>query len=40
MSDSPLSPYEIRAAAAAHAELGAEYSDAAVASFLDQLTRK
>jgi hypothetical protein len=28
MSDSPLSPQEIRAAAAAHAELGPEYSDA------------
>lgn len=34
MSDSPLSRQEIRAAAAAHDELGPEYSDAVVASFL------
>jgi hypothetical protein len=39
MSDSPLSPQEIRAAAAAHAELGPEYNDAVVASFLDQVDR-
>ena len=37
MSDSPLSPQEIRAAAAAHAELGPEYSDAMVASFLERV---
>ncbi len=39
MSDSPLSPQEIRAAAEAHAELGSEYSDAVVASFLDRVDR-
>ena len=39
MSDSPLSPAEIRAAAAAHVELGPEYNDAVVASFLDQVDR-
>jgi hypothetical protein len=33
MSDSPLSPQEIRAAAAANAELGPGYRDAVVASF-------
>ena len=33
MSDSPLSPQEILAAAAANAELGPEYSDEVVASF-------
>jgi hypothetical protein len=37
MSDSPLSPQEIRAAAEAHAELGPEYSDAVVASFLEKV---
>jgi hypothetical protein len=37
MSDSPLSPQEIRAAAEAHAELGPEYSDAVVAAFLDRV---
>lgn len=37
MSDSPLSPQEIRAAAAANDELGPEYSDAVVASFLDKV---
>ena len=37
MSDSPLSPEEIRAAAAAHDELGPEYSDAVVASFLEKV---
>jgi hypothetical protein len=40
MSESPLSPQEIRAAAAAHAELGPEYSDAAVASFLDRVDQE
>jgi hypothetical protein len=35
MSDSALSPQEIQVAAAAHAELGPEYSDAAVALFLE-----
>jgi hypothetical protein len=39
MSDSPLSPQEIRAAAETHAELGPEYSDAVVASFLDRVDR-
>jgi hypothetical protein len=37
MTDSPLSPQEIRAAAAAHDELGPEYSDAVVASFLERV---
>jgi hypothetical protein len=37
MSDSPLSPEEIRAAAAAHHDLGPEYSDAVVASFLEKV---
>ncbi len=39
MSDSPLSPQEIRAAAEAHEELGPEYSDAVVAAFLDKVDR-
>jgi len=39
MSDSPLSPSEIRAAAEAHEELGPEYSDAVVAAFLDKVDR-
>jgi hypothetical protein len=34
MSTSPLSPEDIRAAAETHQELGPEYSDAVVASFL------
>ncbi len=40
MSDSPLSPQEIRAAAAAHDELGPEYSDAVVASFLEKVDKE
>jgi hypothetical protein len=40
MSDSPLSPREIRAAAAAHDELGPEYSDAVLASFLERVDRE
>jgi len=40
MSDSPLSPKEIRAAAAAHDELGPEYSDAVVASFLEKVDKE
>jgi hypothetical protein len=40
MSTSPLSPQEIRAAAAAHQELGPEYSDAVVESFLDRVDRE
>jgi hypothetical protein len=39
MSDSPVTPEEIRAAAEAHQELGPEYSDAVVASFLDKVDR-
>jgi hypothetical protein len=39
MSDSPLSPWEVRAAAETHEELGPEYSDAVVASFLDKVDR-
>jgi hypothetical protein len=40
MSTSPLSPEDIRAAAEAHRELGPEYSDAVVASFLDKVDRE
>jgi hypothetical protein len=37
MGDSRLSPEEIRAAAEVHAELGPDYHDAVVRSFLDKL---
>lgn len=37
MCDSPLSSQDIRAAAAAHDQLGPEYSDAVVASFLERV---
>ena len=40
MSDSPLSLQEIRAAAAAYAELGPECSDAVVASFLARVDQE
>ncbi|HEY6276901.1 MAG TPA: hypothetical protein VIX86_11280 [Streptosporangiaceae bacterium] len=40
MSDSPLSRQDIYAAAAAHDELGPEYSDAVVASFLEKVDRE
>jgi hypothetical protein len=40
MSTSPLSPEEIRAAAGAHRELGPEYSDAVVASFLEKVDQE
>jgi hypothetical protein len=40
MSESPLSRQEIYAAAAAHDELGPEYSDAVVASFLDKVDKE
>jgi len=40
MSDSSLSPEEIRAAAEVHRELGPEYSDAVVASFLEKVDRE
>ena len=40
MSDSPLSRQEIYAAAAAHDELGPEYSDAVVASFLEKVNEE
>jgi hypothetical protein len=40
MSTSPLSPQEIRAAAAVHQELGPEYSDAVVESFLDRIDQE
>jgi hypothetical protein len=40
MDDSPLSPEEIRAAAEVHHELGPEYSDAVVASFLGRVDRE
>ena len=37
MSTSPLDPREIRAAAAAHKELGPEYGDAVIESFLERV---
>jgi hypothetical protein len=40
MSTSPLDPREIRAAAEAHKELGPEYSDAVVESFLERVDRE
>jgi len=40
MDGSPLSPEEIRAAAEVHHELGPQYSDAVVASFLDRVDRE
>jgi hypothetical protein len=40
MGTSPLSPQDIRAAAAAHQELGPEYSDAVVESFLERVDRE
>ena len=40
MGTSPLSPEEIRAAAGAHHELGPEYSDAVVASFLEKVDQE
>ena len=40
MGTSPLSPDEIRAAAGAHHELGPEYSDAVVASFLEKVDQE
>jgi hypothetical protein len=40
MSTSPLSPDEIRAAAAAQKELGPEYSDAVIESFLERVDRE
>jgi len=40
MTTSPLSPDEIRAAAAAHAELGPQYHDAVVESFLAKIDRQ
>jgi hypothetical protein len=40
MGTSPLSPDEIRAAAGAHHQLGPEYSDAVVASFLEKVDQE
>jgi hypothetical protein len=40
MGTSPLSPKDIRAAAGAHHELGPEYSDAVVASFLEKVDQQ
>jgi hypothetical protein len=37
---SPLSPEEIRAAAEVHSELGPQYSDAVVQSFLDKVDKE
>jgi hypothetical protein len=39
VNTSPVSPDDIRAAAAAHQELGPEYSDAVVAAFLERVDR-
>ena len=39
MNTSPVSPDDIRAAAAAQHELGPEYSDAVVAAFLERVDR-
>jgi hypothetical protein len=40
MSTSPWSPEDIRAAAEVHQELGPEYQDAVVASFLEKVDRE
>src|SRR5690348_9899590 len=40
MGTSPLSPEDIRAAAGAHHELGPEYGDAVVASFLERVDQE
>jgi hypothetical protein len=40
MSDPPLSRQDIYAAAAAHDELGSEYSDAVVAAFLEKVDKE
>jgi hypothetical protein len=40
MGTSPLSPEDIRAAAGAHHQLGPEYSDAVVASFLEKVNQE
>ena len=40
MGDSRLSPDEVRAAAEVHNELGPEYRDAVVASFLDRIDKE
>jgi hypothetical protein len=40
MSDPPLSRQDIHAAAAAYEELGPEYSDAVVASFLEKVDKE
>jgi hypothetical protein len=40
MSDPPLSRQDIYAAAAAHDELGPEYSDAVVTSFLEKVDKE
>jgi hypothetical protein len=40
MGTSPLSPEDIRAAAGAHHELGPQYSDAVVASFLEKVDQE
>lgn len=40
MSTSPVSPEDIRAAAETHRELGPEYSDAVVASFIEKVDRE
>jgi hypothetical protein len=40
MSTSPLSPQEIRAAAEVHKELGPDYGDAVIESFLERVDRE
>jgi hypothetical protein len=40
MSNQPLAPEDVRAAAGAHHELGAPYSDAVIESFLERIDQK
>jgi hypothetical protein len=40
MSNQPLAPEDVRAAAGAHHELGAPYSDAVIESFLERIYQK
>ena len=40
MSDSGLSPDEVRAVAEVHSELGPEYQDAVVESFLEKIDKQ
>jgi hypothetical protein len=40
MQEAPLSPHDVRAAAEVHAELGPDYGDAVVESFLAKLDKQ